>query len=79
LISTGHQLFLGLDQLQISKLRQCKTLGAMLQRQSANAGSSIGVVPQFINRLTKQIFTNLTSLYFDNGTSAEQNNMLAHV
>jgi hypothetical protein len=50
------------------------TLAAMLQRQSANAGSSIGVVPQFINRLTKQIFISLTCLYFYNGASAEQKN-----
>ena len=51
-----------------------RTLAAMLQRQSANAGSSIDVVPQFINRLTKQIFISLTCLYFDNGTSAGQKN-----
>jgi len=42
----------------------------MLQRQSANIDSSIGVVHQFINGLTKQIFISLTCLYFENGTSA---------
>jgi hypothetical protein len=48
------------EMLKCPAIANTDSLAAMLQRQLANAGSSIGVIPQFINSLTKQIFTILT-------------------
>ena len=67
----------GLEVFQFPHHRQYLFVSRHVAATSTNASSSIGIVHQFINGLTKQVFISLTCLYFDNGTSAEQKNLLS--